>query len=69
MDEGLYTGVYIGKSICGFIPDHEYLFTLKHNSRTYELMAIADNTIDAEVDLFMPYSSEISIKRNWKIKE
>ena len=69
MEQGTYTGIYIGKEMCGFKLEHEYQFKLNHNGRTYELVAFYDLSIDEDVDLFMPYSSEKSIRMNWNIKE
>lgn len=72
MDNGIYTGVYKGKEILGFKKDHSYVFKLKHNGTTYSLNAILDATLEdekEEVDIWIDYSSEISIRQNWDIKE
>ena len=72
MKTGIYTGVYKGKEILGFIPEHTYVFDLKHNGRTYLLHAFSDVTYEdeiEEVNLNINYASEISIKQRWDIKE
>lgn len=69
IESGVYTGEYIGKEMFGLKQEHNYTFELKHNGRTYEMSIISDNTIDEEVDVFIPYSSEKSIRRNWTINE
>lgn len=67
--EGQYTGTYIGKEVCGFKKDHEYIFEVNNNSRTYELIAIYDKTLEETVDIFIMYSNENSIRLNWRIDE
>ena len=72
MELGIYTGIYKGKEILGFIPEHIYVFELKHNGRTYLLHAFSDVTYEDEiedVDLFINYASAISINQNWDIKQ
>lgn len=72
MELGIYTGIYKGKKILGFIPEHTYVFDLKHNGRTYLLHAFSDVTYEdeiEEVNLNINYASEISIKQRWDIKE
>lgn len=72
MKTGIYTGVYKGKEILGFIPEHTYVFDLKHNGRTYLLHAFSDVTYEDEIEdvnLNINYASEISIKQRWDIKE
>lgn len=72
MEQGIYTGVYKGKEILGFIPEHTYVFDLKHNGRTYLIHAFSDVTYEDEIEdvnLNINYASEISIKQRWDIKE
>lgn len=72
MEQGIYTGVYKGKEILGFVKEHTYVFDLKHNGRTYLLHAFSDVTYEDEiedVDLWINYASTISINQNWDIKE
>lgn len=72
MEQGIYTGIYQGKEILGFIPEHIYVFDLKHNGRTYLLHAFSDVTYEDEIEdvnLNINYASEISIKQRWDIKE
>lgn len=62
MDDGIYTGKYIGKSLLGFEYNHEYTFKLCHPPNScYELQELEDN-------LFITYASEISIKQYWIIE-
>lgn len=67
LDEGIYTGTYIGKEMCGFIPNHTYQFELSHNERVYELNTIKDNTDNKDISLYITYASANSIKRNWEL--
>lgn len=70
MEPGIFTGEYKGKEILGFKLDHKYVFKLKHNGRQYTLHAFSDCTYDdeiEEVDLWIHYSSYISINQNWNI--
>lgn len=69
MEPGVYSGVYVGKEICGFKKEHKYQFEIRHNGRTYQLHAINDLNENNEADLYMDYSNEISIKKYWIIDE
>lgn len=72
MDQGIYTGTYKGREILGFVKEHTYIFDLKHNGRIYFLHAFSDVTYDDEVeelDIWINYSSETSIRQNWDIIE
>lgn len=69
LEQGIYTGRYIGKEICGFKKDHKYCFEVKHNGRTYQLRAFNDELGDLEKDLYIDYSNENSIRKNWIIDE
>ena len=72
MEPGIFTGEYKGKEILGFKFEHKYVFELKHNGRQYALHAFSDVTYEDEhedVDLWINYSSEISINQNWNIKD
>ena len=70
LESGIYTGIYKGKEVLGFKADHTYVFDLKHNNRFYTLHAFSDVTYEdeiEEVDIFINYSSYISINQNWTI--
>ncbi len=70
MEPGIFTGEYKGKEILGFKFDHKYVFELKHNGRQYTIHAFSDVTYNdeiEEVDLWIHYSSSISINQNWDI--
>lgn len=70
MEPGIYTGEYKGKEVLGFKQEHKYVFELKHNGRLYTIHAFSDCTYDDEiedVDLWIHYSSSISINQNWSI--
>lgn len=72
MEPGIYTGEYKGKKILGLKKEHIYIFELKYNGRYYTLHAFSDITFEdetEEIDLWMSYSSAISINQNWDIKE
>ena len=52
--------------------EHKYVFELKYNGRNYTLHAFSDITFEdetEEIDLWIHYSSAISINQNWNIKE
>lgn len=70
MEPGIFTGEYKGKEILGFKFEHKYVIELKHNGRQYTLHVFSDVTYDdeiEEVDLWINYSSSISINQNWNI--
>lgn len=70
MEPGIFTGEYKGKEILGFKFEHKYVFELKHNGRQYTIHAFFDVTYEdeiEEVDLWIHYSSAISINQNWNI--
>lgn len=70
MEPGIFTGEYKGKEILGFKFEHKYVIELKHNGRQYTLHVFSDVTYDdeiEEVDLWIHYSSSISINQNWNI--
>ena len=72
LESGIYIGEYKGNEIMGFQKKHIYVFELKHNGYTYVLHAFSDIARKDEhedIDLLINYSSEISIKQNWNIKE
>lgn len=72
LEPEIYTGEYNGNEILGFKRGHVYVFELKHNGRAYTLHAFSDVTYEDEhedVDLWINYSSEISINQNWDIKD
>ena len=72
LEPGIYIGEYKGNKIMGFQKEHIYVFELKHNGYTYVLHAFSDITYEdnkEDIDLLINYSSEISIKQNWNIKE
>lgn len=69
-DPGIYTGEYEGIEVLGFQKEHKYVFELKHNGRNYTLHAFSDITFEdetEEIDLWIQYSSAISINQNWNI--
>ena len=70
MEPGIYTGEYKGKEILGFKFEHIYMFELKNNGRYYTIHAFSDVTFEdeiEEIDLWINYSSSISISQNWNI--
>lgn len=70
MEPGIYTGEYNGTEVLGFKQEHIYVFELKHNGRYYTFHAFSDVTFEneiEEVDLWINYSSTISINQNWNI--
>lgn len=69
MEQGIYTGIYIGKEVCGFKKEHKYCFEVKHNGRTYQIRAFHDEFGDLESDLFIDFSNENSIKKSFNIIE
>ena len=70
MEPGIYTGEYKGKEVLRFQFEHKYIFELKYNGKLYTLHAFSDVTYSdeiEEVDLWIHYSSSISINQNWNI--
>lgn len=61
------TGTYIGRKKLGFETNHDYKLIVKENKkRGYAIMTSYDLTDNIEKKLFCPYSSEISIRAEWK---
>lgn len=67
MEPGIYSGIYNGKEILGFKKEHKYTFEIRHNGKTYQLRAFCDADTELEKDLYIDYSSSISIKKNWTL--
>lgn len=69
MKQGIYTGVYIGKEVCGFKKNIKYCFEVKYNGRTYQIRAFNDEFGYLEKDLYIDFSNEKSIKKSFNIIE
>lgn len=78
VNEGLFcketTGTvrrYIGPEIKnGFIPGHDYELIVDHSGQCYGVKSELDVTDHAEVNIFLHYTSQISINQNFaRIKE
>lgn len=66
---GNYNGKYIGKTMCGFITNHEYSIDIDKDLYGYTVSGVTDITADTVSDACINYASENSIRRNWMIKE
>lgn len=66
---GNYTAKYIGKTMSGFINGHEYSINIDKDKYGYIITGIFNITERTDVDAYMNYASEISIKQAWVIKE
>jgi len=65
--EGIYTGNYIGKSMCGFVHGHMYKVNIERTIYGYVLEEIEDfSDADSAGTALINYASEKSIQRNWK---
>lgn len=59
---------YIGKSnLMGFIQDTIYEVIITQKKHGYEISALYDTSHNHEVDLFITYTSMISVEQNWDI--
>lgn len=67
---GTYNAQYIGKTMCGFICEHDYCIKIDKDIYGYTVEGVLNLTeeIDASAAC-INYASEISIRRNWIIKE
>ena len=62
--EGIW--MYIGNPYKnGFVPGHEYEIYVERVDSVYEVSSNRDVTDDKEVDIMIPFSSRISIDRNF----
>lgn len=66
---GTYTAQYIYKSMCGFVKDHTYSIEIDKDRYGYTIVGIQDLADNIYVDACMNFSSEISIRQHWIIKE
>lgn len=60
---------YINKTMNGLTKNHEYVIMLKEPSKriyVYDCHIIFDATKKEEMDMWISYASEKSIKRNWE---
>jgi len=62
---------YVGPVIKNaFIPGHDYELTINHNDQTYGVKSDLDVTDHKEVNIFLHFTSQISINQNFaRIKE
>ena len=66
---GDYTATYTGRSMCGFVSCHEYIINIDKDRHGYIVSGKHDITDNDSATGCMTYASEISINRNWAIKE
>lgn len=67
---GKYSAKYIGKTICGFKNNHEYIIDIGKDRYCYSVKEIVDLTEDKDDrKAYITYASEISIRQNWNIHE
>ena len=70
MIDGLYEGIYKGRNKFGFEKDKIYNVKIVNSKkRGYGLMAIYNVSDDTSCQLFCPYSSETSIRSDWRFQE
>ena len=61
---------YKGKQIKYLVPTHVYSIQFdKPKNHAYNCHVLWDITIDTEIDEWINYSSELSIRGHWDIKE
>lgn len=71
LTECMQKAIFIGtnKSM-GFIKGHIYRIAIENNKKYgYQIMADYDFSNNCDCNLYCPYSSETSIRRNWRILE
>lgn len=66
---GTYTAKYLGRTMLGFVKSHEYLIKIGKDEYCYVIEGIEDLTNGEDSSAYITYASEISIRRNWDIKE
>ncbi len=63
------TAIFIGNDKLGFGNGIEYKIIIHENKkRGYLIVGLYDYTNDKDCNMFVPYSSEIMIKRDWEFK-
>lgn len=66
---GKYTATYTGRSMCGFESGHEYIINIDKDRHGYIISGKHDITDDNTATGCLIYASEISVRKNWIIKE
>ncbi len=66
---GTYDAQYIGKTMCGFEKEHEYLIKINKDIYGYQVSGLYDITDSDNSSAYLVYASENSIRRNWDIKK
>ena len=66
---GKYNAQYIGRTMCGFENNHEYIINIDKDIYGYQISGLYDITDQERSFAFMPYACENSIRRYWDIKE
>ena len=67
---GNYNAQYIGKTMCGFVRDYEYIINIDKNVYGYIVSGVANLTgWEDATAAYINYASENSIRRSWMIKD
>lgn len=67
---GIYSAKYVGRTMCGFVNEYEYIIQIGKDTYGYTISGISNITENKAVnDACINYASEKSIRRNWIIKE
>lgn len=66
---GNYNAKYIGKTMCGFENEHEYLIKIDKDLYGYQVSGLYDITDSDNSSAYLVYASENSIRRNWYITQ
>lgn len=67
---GSYNAQYIGKTMCGFINQHEYCIEINKDIYGYIVEGVLNLTEETDASAAcINYASEISLRSRWIIKE
>lgn len=64
-----YTATYTGRSMCGFVSGHQYIINIDKDRHGYIVSGEHDITDNDSATGCLIYASEISVRKNWIIKE
>lgn len=70
LNNGTYTGQYIGKTMCGFTNEHEYCIEINKGIYGYTVEGVTDLTDDEDATVAcLNYASEKSLRTMWVISD
>lgn len=69
LDNSIYIGQYIGKTMCGFINGYNYSIDIQKNIYGYTVSGVKNLTEDTDTNACINYASEKSLRSKWLLVE